>query len=371
MVQELIPGILCEAMVYVLRGEAWGFPQYYRFPQHQAPPQYLPRKAAQRLLGEELMARSEDSMRVLTKRWLLWARAVCACEVPFLRLDFLLTEEGVWTGELSELGVAVELQGLHPQESRDLVMDAVIGSILVPDGIRAALLSASGCASIEDSLRCGQSVFETEDQGCKYRVNLEDFTLTNLSTGCTASVRPLEAAFGITLACVPDAWRAEFLGTAGMPVDWLNWLMPFKDPSQGGHEGDAGRWNLNTPEAFDSMWFGGIRMHGRCFNRRSFAQAARERCRCSRARALLAMADVAAKRRKCGPVETVVCVSGLPGAMGHEVSQACMRRGMMLAPVGLTGPGMPQSCQVKEGETTVEVTLVGEPGAQKKALEES
>ena len=32
----------------------------------------------------------------------------------------------------------------------------------------------------------------------------------------------------ITLACVPDAWRAEFLGTAGMPVDWLNWLMPFK-----------------------------------------------------------------------------------------------------------------------------------------------
>ncbi|CAJ1426410.1 unnamed protein product [Effrenium voratum] len=56
--------------------------------------------------------------------------------------------------------------------------------------------------------------------------------------------------------------------------------------------------------------------------------------------------------------------------MGHEVSQACMRRGMTLAPVGLTGPGMPQSCQVKEGETTVEVTLVGEPGAQKKALEE-
>ena len=28
------------------------------------------------------------------------------------------------------------------------------------------------------------------------------------------------------------------------------------------------------------------------------------------------------------------------------------------------------SRQVKEGETTVEVTLVGEPGAQKKALEE-
>lgn len=32
----------------------------------------------------------------------------------------------------------------------------------------------------------------------------------------------------ITPARVPDAWRAKFLGTAGMPVDWLNWLMPFK-----------------------------------------------------------------------------------------------------------------------------------------------
>ena len=38
-------------------------------------------------------------MRVLTKRWLLWARAVCACEVPFLRLDFLLTEEGGESGD--------------------------------------------------------------------------------------------------------------------------------------------------------------------------------------------------------------------------------------------------------------------------------
>ena len=32
----------------------------------------------------------------------------------------------VWTGEVSELGVAVEFQGLHGHESRELVMDAVI-----------------------------------------------------------------------------------------------------------------------------------------------------------------------------------------------------------------------------------------------------
>eukprot|EP00440_Ansanella_granifera_P052738 gb/GFBE01057184.1/.p2 GENE.gb/GFBE01057184.1/~~gb/GFBE01057184.1/.p2 ORF type:complete len:286 (-),score=89.02 gb/GFBE01057184.1/:61-918(-) len=68
----------------------------------------------------------------------------------------------------------------------------------------------------------------------------------------------------------------------------------------------------------------------------------------------------------------VVCMSGLPGAMGHEVSQACIRRGMTLAPVALTGPGMPADCQVTEGSHTQKVTLVGPetPGAQKKALED-
>lgn len=67
----------------------------------------------------------------------------------------------------------------------------------------------------------------------------------------------------------------------------------------------------------------------------------------------------------------VICVSGLPGAMGHEVSQACLRRGMTLAPVGLTGPGMPDQCQVVEGGTYA-VKLVGsdQPAAQKQALEE-
>ena len=71
-----------------------------------------------------------------------------ASAIPFLRIDFLLqrnqsyildTEDAgkaeeaqvkVWTGEVSELGVAVELQGMHSHESRDLVMDAVIASVV-------------------------------------------------------------------------------------------------------------------------------------------------------------------------------------------------------------------------------------------------
>lgn len=35
----------------------------------------------------------------------------------------------VWTGEVSELGVAVELQGLHGHESRELVMDTLMASV--------------------------------------------------------------------------------------------------------------------------------------------------------------------------------------------------------------------------------------------------
>lgn len=55
--------------------------------------------------------------------------------IPFLRIDFLLApcEAGdveVWTGEVSELGVAVELQGMNSHESRDLVVDAVVASLL-------------------------------------------------------------------------------------------------------------------------------------------------------------------------------------------------------------------------------------------------
>jgi 4-hydroxy-tetrahydrodipicolinate reductase len=63
----------------------------------------------------------------------------------------------------------------------------------------------------------------------------------------------------------------------------------------------------------------------------------------------------------------VVMMSGLPGAMGHEVSQACLRRGFELAPMALTGPGFSAECEVVENGTH-KVTLVGpETGEAQKA----
>lgn len=67
----------------------------------------------------------------------------------------------------------------------------------------------------------------------------------------------------------------------------------------------------------------------------------------------------------------VVMMNGLPGAMGHEVAQACIRRGFTLAPVAMTGVGMPEACEVREGSTSVQVKLVGasDGSSQKDALE--
>ena len=115
--------------------------QYYRFPEHHAPPQYMPRKSAAQVLGGEVAQQTcEDRMRSIVQQWILWAQCMSASPIPFLRIDFLLAQEGkegkegkevqVWTGEVSELGVAVELQGMNSHESRDLVMDAVITSLL-------------------------------------------------------------------------------------------------------------------------------------------------------------------------------------------------------------------------------------------------
>ena len=118
--------------------------QYYRFPEHKAPPQYITRKLAAEVLGgQEVQEICEKKMHEIVQHWLLWAKTMSAIRVlPFLRIDFLLQrtentgkmEEAnsvkVWTGEVSELGVAVELQGMHSHESRDLVMDAVISSMV-------------------------------------------------------------------------------------------------------------------------------------------------------------------------------------------------------------------------------------------------
>lgn len=64
-------------------------------------------------------------------------------------------------------------------------------------------------------------------------------------------------------------------------------------------------------------------------------------------------------------------MNGLPGAMGQEVSQACIRRGMNLAPSALTGPNCPPECVVEEGDKKITVKLVAPDGDNHlKALEE-
>eukprot|EP00747_Dinoflagellata_sp_TGD_P162255 gnl/TRDRNA2_/TRDRNA2_179659_c0_seq1.p1 gnl/TRDRNA2_/TRDRNA2_179659_c0~~gnl/TRDRNA2_/TRDRNA2_179659_c0_seq1.p1 ORF type:complete len:281 (+),score=63.04 gnl/TRDRNA2_/TRDRNA2_179659_c0_seq1:86-928(+) len=64
-----------------------------------------------------------------------------------------------------------------------------------------------------------------------------------------------------------------------------------------------------------------------------------------------------------------VMMNGLPGAMGHEVGAACLRRGFSLAPVALTGNGMPAECEVVEGDKKVTVRLAA-PDQHRASLEE-
>jgi len=65
-------------------------------------------------------------------------------------------------------------------------------------------------------------------------------------------------------------------------------------------------------------------------------------------------------------------MNGLPGAMGHEVGQACLRRGLQLAEASLAGSGKPPTCEVTEGGRSVSVRLVpvDKPEAQRAAVAE-
>lgn len=69
------------------------------------------------------------------------------------------------------------------------------------------------------------------------------------------------------------------------------------------------------------------------------------------------------------PEDITVVMNGLPGAMGQEVARACLRRGMALAPMALTGPGMPESTDVEEGDVRATVKLV--PGPQSTDVDET
>ncbi len=39
-------------------------------------------------------------------------------------------------------------------------------------------------------------------------------------------------------------------------------------------------------------------------------------------------------------------MNGLPGKMGFDVAAACMRKGLKLSPIALTGLNMPESVEV-------------------------
>eukprot|EP00930_Biecheleria_cincta_P096051 TRINITY_DN87927_c0_g1_i1.p1 TRINITY_DN87927_c0_g1~~TRINITY_DN87927_c0_g1_i1.p1 ORF type:complete len:833 (+),score=183.08 TRINITY_DN87927_c0_g1_i1:77-2575(+) len=57
-------------------------------------------------------------------------------------------------------------------------------------------LSLSEVAAIDQSLRRGKRVFETQARGCKVCVSLEDLTWTNLETGKVSTLRPIEESVG-------------------------------------------------------------------------------------------------------------------------------------------------------------------------------
>jgi 4-hydroxy-tetrahydrodipicolinate reductase len=71
----------------------------------------------------------------------------------------------------------------------------------------------------------------------------------------------------------------------------------------------------------------------------------------------------------------VVMMNGLPGAMGHEVAQACLRAGLSLTTEALGGRSATDTTvvQVVEGSTSVPVQLVGphKPGAQRKVMDDA
>jgi 4-hydroxy-tetrahydrodipicolinate reductase len=71
--------------------------------------------------------------------------------------------------------------------------------------------------------------------------------------------------------------------------------------------------------------------------------------------------------------EVAVMMNGLPGNMGKEVAAACLRRGFAIAPYALTGPGMPSTVEVDDGNggsvTSVKLVPGGSPEADECAVE--
>merc|ERR1711907_666495 len=76
---------------------------------------------------------------------------------------------------------------------------------------------------------------------------------------------------------------------------------------------------------------------------------------------------------KMAAAPVTVMMNGLPGAMGKEVSAACIRRGFSIAKYAITGPGMPGAVEVDDLEggskTTVQLIVAGTPEADAAAVE--
>jgi 4-hydroxy-tetrahydrodipicolinate reductase len=70
------------------------------------------------------------------------------------------------------------------------------------------------------------------------------------------------------------------------------------------------------------------------------------------------------------PSSITVMVNGLAGAMGNEISRACLRRGFALAPLSMTGRSNAtlDECEIQEGDKIVKVKLVGPGDGHKKVV---
>jgi len=84
---------------------------------------------------------------------------------------------------------------------------------------------------------------------------------------------------------------------------------------------------------------------------------------------LLLPAATALLMSAASPPKLAVMVNGLPGAMGREIAAACLRRGLDVAPVALTGPSCAGEISVDDmcGGPSMPVTLYGPDGRDEAA----
>ena len=73
------------------------------------------------------------------------------------------------------------------------------------------------------------------------------------------------------------------------------------------------------------------------------------------------------KAKTSEEIKIAVFVNGLPGAVSQEIAKACVRRGLKVAPIALTGPNMPESIDI-EGCGAIKLIDAGKTEEAKEAL---